>query len=68
MYDIKGQGRTRQEPVAVGMGVMRYVPEYGSNTKIEVLVHNSIAELKINDVLAEIDRHWHVINWKDICI
>ena len=37
-YDVKGRGRTRQEPVAVGRGVMRYVPEFGSRMKVEVLV------------------------------
>ncbi|HZB73475.1 MAG TPA: P-II family nitrogen regulator [Nitrososphaeraceae archaeon] len=35
MYDIKGRGRAKQEPLAVGRGVMRYIPEYGSRTKME---------------------------------
>ena len=54
MYDIKGRGRTKQEPLAVGRGVMKYVPEYGSNTKLEVLVPDFLADPIVNDVLAEI--------------
>lgn len=54
MYDIKGRGRTKQEPLAVGRGVMKYVPEYGSNTKLEVLVPDSLADTIVNDMLAEI--------------
>lgn len=54
MYDIRGRGRTKQEPLAVGRGVMKYVPEYGSNTKLEVLVPDSLADPIVNDVLAEI--------------
>jgi nitrogen regulatory protein P-II 1 len=54
MYDIKGRGRTKQEPLSVGRGVMKYVPEYGSNTKIEVLVPDPLAESVVNDVLTEI--------------
>ena len=54
MYDIKGRGRTKQEPLAVGRGVMKYVPEYGSNTKLEVLVPDPLADPIVNDVLAEI--------------
>jgi len=54
MYDIKGRGRTRQEPISVGREVMKYTPEYGSNTKIEALVPDSLAESIVNDVLADI--------------
>jgi nitrogen regulatory protein P-II 1 len=54
MYDIKGRGRRKQEPLSVGRGVIRYIPEYGSNTKIEVLVPDPLAESVINDVLTEI--------------
>jgi len=54
MYDIKGRGRAKQEPVAVGRGVMRYIPEYGSRTKIEVLVSDSLSELIIDEVLKTI--------------
>lgn len=54
MYDIKGRGRTKQEPLSVGRGVMKYIPEYGSNTKIEVWVPDPLAESVIKDVLTEI--------------
>ena len=54
MYDIKGRGRTKQEPLSVGRVVMKYVPEYGSNTKLEVLVPDPLADPIVNDVLAEI--------------
>jgi nitrogen regulatory protein P-II 1 len=50
-YDIKGRGRAKREPVSVGRGVMRYVPEFGFRTKIEVLVPDSTAEAIIDDVL-----------------
>jgi nitrogen regulatory protein P-II 1 len=53
-YDIKGRGRAKQEPVAVGRGVMRYVPEFGSRTKIEVLVKDSLAKEIIDDLLKKI--------------
>ena len=50
-YDIKGRGRAKNEPVAIGTGVMRYLPEFGSRTKIEVLVPDSIVQAIIDDVL-----------------
>lgn len=50
-YDIKGRGRAKREPVSVGRGVMRYVPEFGFRTKIEVLVPDSTAKAIIDDVL-----------------
>jgi nitrogen regulatory protein P-II 1 len=53
-YDIKGRGRTRQEPVAVGRGVMRYVPEFGSRMKVEVLVSNQKVKLIIDDIFTKI--------------
>ena len=53
-YDIKGRGRAKQEPVAVGRGVMRYVPEFGSRTKIEVLVKDSLSQQIIEDLLKKI--------------
>jgi nitrogen regulatory protein P-II 1 len=40
--------------VAVGRGVMRYVPEFGSRTKIEVLVKDSLAKEIIDDLLKNI--------------
>lgn len=53
-YDVKGRGRTRQEPVAVGRGVMRYVPEFGSRMKVEVLVSNEKMKPLIDNILAKI--------------
>jgi nitrogen regulatory protein P-II 1 len=53
-YDVKGRGRTRQEPVAVGRGVMRYVPEFGSRMKVEVLVSNEKMKPLIDAILAKI--------------
>lgn len=53
-YDVKGRGRARQEPVAVGRGVMRYVPEFGSRMKVEVLVSNEKMKPLIDDILAKI--------------
>ena len=35
-YDIKGRGRSKNEPIYVGTGVMKYVPEFGLGTKVEV--------------------------------
>ena len=51
-YDIKGRGRTMQEPVAVGRGVMRYVPEFGSRMK--VLVSNQKVKPIIDDIFTTI--------------
>jgi nitrogen regulatory protein P-II 1 len=53
-YDIKGRGRTRQEPVAVGRGVTRYIPEFGSRMKIEVIVRDEKVKPIIADVLSKI--------------
>ena len=53
-YDIKGRGRAKREPVSVGRGVMRYVPEFGFRTKIEVLVSDSLAKEIVADLLKEI--------------
>jgi nitrogen regulatory protein P-II 1 len=53
-YDVKGRGRTRQEPVAVGRGVMRYVPEFGSRMKVEVIVSNEKVRRIVDDIFAKI--------------
>lgn len=53
-YDVKGRGRAKNEPIAIGRGVMRYVPEFGSRTKIEVLVPDSHVKSIIDDVLKHI--------------
>ncbi len=50
-YDIKGRGRSKREPVSVGRGIMRYVPEFASRIKIEVLVSDSLAKSIIDDIL-----------------
>ena len=55
-YDIKGRGRTKYEPVSLGRGVMRYVPEFGSRTKIEVIVSDNEAKPIIDDILKTIRR------------
>jgi nitrogen regulatory protein P-II 1 len=50
-YDIKGRGRAKREPVSVGRGVLRYTPEFGFRTKIEVLVPDAKAKEIVDDVL-----------------
>jgi nitrogen regulatory protein P-II 1 len=50
-YDIKGRGRSKREPISVGRGIMRYVPEFGSRIKIEVLVSDSLANPIIDNIL-----------------
>jgi len=50
-YDIKGRGRAKYEPVPVGTGVIRYVPEFGYRTKVEVIVTDSLAKTIVEDIL-----------------
>ena len=50
-YDIRGRGRSKYEPVDVGRGIRRYVPEFGSWTKVEILVADSQAKKIIDDIL-----------------
>jgi nitrogen regulatory protein P-II 1 len=50
-YDIKGRGRTKHEPITIGRGAMKYIPEFGSRIKVEVVVPDSIAKPIIDDVL-----------------
>lgn len=50
-YDIKGRGRAKYEPVPVGTGVLRYVPEFGYRTKVEVIVTDSSAKTILEDIL-----------------
>ena len=52
-YDIKGRGSTKYEPISVGRGVMTYIPEFGSRTKIEVLVPDNMSRQIIDDILKE---------------
>jgi nitrogen regulatory protein P-II 1 len=56
-YDIKGRGHSKYEPVDVGRGIRRYVPEFGSWTKIEVLVVNSKAKKVVGDILNVVGTH-----------
>ncbi|MGB7633728.1 MAG: P-II family nitrogen regulator [Nitrososphaeraceae archaeon] len=39
-YRIHGRGSSKSEEVAVGLGTMRYTPEYNPRTKIEVIVRD----------------------------
>jgi nitrogen regulatory protein P-II 1 len=56
-YDIKGRGHSKYEPVDVGRGIRRYVPEFGSWTKIEVIVANSQANKVVGDILHVVGTH-----------
>jgi nitrogen regulatory protein P-II 1 len=44
----------KNEPIAIGRGVMRYIPEFASRTKIEVLVPHPVAKSIIDDVLKHV--------------
>ena len=54
-YDIKGRGKAKREPVPETVRAYRtgrtYVPEFGTRTKIEVLVPDSVAQQIVQDVL-----------------
>jgi nitrogen regulatory protein P-II 1 len=50
-YDVKGRGRAKHEPVTVGRGVISYVPEFASRTKVEVVVSDSLVKGIVDDVL-----------------
>jgi nitrogen regulatory protein P-II 1 len=54
LYDIKGRGKTKQEPVSFGRGIARYVPEFGTRTKIEVLVADSQVKSLLDDLIKTI--------------
>ncbi|MGD1837933.1 MAG: P-II family nitrogen regulator [Nitrososphaeraceae archaeon] len=49
-YHISGRGKTKWQPIPVGRGVMMYTPKFGSRTKIEVLVQDSI----VNDIIEKL--------------
>jgi nitrogen regulatory protein PII len=53
-YDIRGRGHTKKEPVAVGKGVLRDVPEFGSWIKMEAVVSDEMAGHVIQETLASI--------------
>ena len=55
-YDIKGRGRSKYEPEHVGTGVMEYTPDFGTWTKIEVLVADSKVKQIVDDILQSISR------------
>ena len=58
-YDIKGRGRVKREPIEErvhgaggGYGTGRkYIPEFGTRTKIEVLVTDSTYKQLIDEIL-----------------
>jgi nitrogen regulatory protein P-II 1 len=50
-YNIKDRGRSKLEPISLGRGIMRYVPEFGSRIKIEVVVSHSLAKPVIDNIL-----------------
>jgi nitrogen regulatory protein P-II 1 len=50
-YDIKGRGRSKNEPIYVGTGVMKYIPEFGLATKVEVLVPDPESKQIIDDIV-----------------
>ena len=62
-YRIHGRGSSKPEDVAVGLGTMRYTPEYNPRTKIEVvvrddqvdsLIHKIAEKLRSSDVVGKI--------------
>ena len=50
-FDVKGRGRAKHEPVTVGRGVISYVPEFASRTKVEVVVSDLLVKGIVDDVL-----------------
>jgi nitrogen regulatory protein P-II 1 len=50
-YDVKGRWRMKEESVSVGRGATRYVPEFGSWTKIEVLLPDSKVKPIVDDIM-----------------
>lgn len=50
-FDIKGRGKSKQMPVAVGRGVMYYIPEFGYRTKVDVVVPDTLVKLIVDNVL-----------------
>ena len=62
-YRIHGRGSAKSEEVAVGLGTMRYTPEYSPRTKIEVVViddqvdsllHKIVDKLRASDIVGKI--------------
>lgn len=50
-FDVKGRGRTKQQPFNVGRGVMTYIPEFRFRTKVEVLIADQLAKRIVDYVL-----------------
>jgi len=54
-YDIKGRGRAERDAIEEKVGAYstgrRYTPEFGSRTKIEVLVPDSMSKQIVDDIL-----------------
>jgi hypothetical protein len=52
-YHINGRGKTKWKPVPVGRGVIMHIPKYGSRTKIEVIVDDTLSNDIINELLKQ---------------
>jgi len=50
-YDIKGRGRTKIEPISMGTGQYRYVPEFAAYKKVEAIVPDQVSKPIIDEVL-----------------
>jgi nitrogen regulatory protein P-II 1 len=48
---IRGRGGTKSESIFPGRGIERYVPEFVTRTKIEVVTTDQMASKIINDIL-----------------
>lgn len=55
-YHINGRGKTKWKPVLVGRGVIMHTPKYGSRTKIEVIVDDTLSNDIINELLKQLTR------------
>ncbi len=55
-YHINGRGKTKWKPVPVGRGVIMYTPKYGSRTKIEVIVDDTLSNDIITQLLKQLTR------------
>ena len=55
-YHINGRGKTKWKPVPDGRGVIKHTPKYGSRTKIEVIVDDTLSNDIINELLKQLTR------------
>jgi nitrogen regulatory protein P-II 1 len=61
-YRIHGRGSSKSEEVAVGLGTMRYTPEYNPRTKkvvvrddqVDGLIHKIANKLRASDIVGKI--------------